>query len=227
MARRRRFEVGLWLGLAVVATAGTAAYWLGRLLWAGARPAVLTPLGVGLAAVAVGAAVMAAVRRPRADPERWRRGAAGEVATAEILDRLGRRRWAVLHDRRVPGSPANIDHLVIGRRGVWVLDSKAFRAPVRAGWRHVQVGDRRLDTSAVVWEASVVSDRLGVAARPLVVVHHSAGHLPRRGRRRDGVRVLPADGLLRHLRRARRGPRRSRAAVAELATLAAAVLPER
>ena len=32
----------------------------------------------------------------------------------------------ILHDRRVPGSPANIDHLVIGPTGVFVVDAKNF-----------------------------------------------------------------------------------------------------
>ena len=32
-------------------------------------------------------------------------------------------------------------------------------------------GARRLDTGPVKWEAQVVADRLGVAVRPLVVVH--------------------------------------------------------
>jgi hypothetical protein len=202
--------VAVWLVIAGVAGVGVL---LGRPL----------PLCAGLAAVAL---VVAVGRRPRRDPERWWRGAAGEVATADLLDGLGRRRFSVLHDRRLPGRRANVDHLVIGRRGVWVLDSKAFRAPVEARWRQVRVGDRRLDVAAVRWEAAVVADRLGVEVRPLVVVHLVAGHLPRRGRRCDGVRVLPADGLVRHLRRARTGPRRRRPDMAALAARAAWLLPE-
>jgi hypothetical protein len=180
------------------------------------------------AAAAAAALVAARVCRPAPDPERWLRGAAGEVATAHLLERLGDRRWAVLHDVRLPGSTANVDHLVIGRRGVWVLDSKAYRAPVRAGWRGVRVGGRRLDTSPVAWEASVVADRLRVEVRPLVVVHGVAEHggrLPRRGRRCDGVRVLPAEAVVRHLRRARTGRRLGRADVADLVERAATLRP--
>jgi hypothetical protein len=40
---------------------------------------------------------------------------------------LGRYGWAVLHDLAVPGSRANIDHLVIGPGGVFVIDSKQYR----------------------------------------------------------------------------------------------------
>ncbi len=33
----------------------------------------------------------------------------------------------VLHDRRVPRSRANIDHFVVTRAGVWVVDAKHYR----------------------------------------------------------------------------------------------------
>ena len=144
------------------------------------------------------------------DPERWLRGAAGEVATALVLGALPAPKWAVLHDRRVPGSRANLDHLVIGPSGVWVIDTKATRARVRAGWRTVRFGDRRLDTGPVKWEAQVVADRLGVPVRPLVVVHGDG--LRRRGGRCGGVRVVPAHALLSGLRRHRWRLRPSRVA---------------
>jgi hypothetical protein len=139
----------------------------------------------------------------RSDPERWLRGAAGEVATAAILDGLNSRRWVVLHDLRIPRSRANIDHLVIGPTGVWVVDTKATRANISASFGSVYFGDRQLDTRPLRWEASVVEERLGVSVRPIVAVH-GAG-LRRRGRRAGGIRVLPAASLA---RRIRRGPRR-------------------
>jgi hypothetical protein len=163
--------------------------------------------------------VLAWTARPRPDPERWLRGAAGEAATALLLGRLTRRRWAILHDVRVPGSRANIDHLVIGPSGLWVVDSKTTRARVRARWRTVRVGERRLDTGPAKWEAQVVTDRLGVPARPLVVLHGRG--LRRRGGRCGGVRVVPPAALVRYLRRGR--PRLDRAEVRGLAQRAAAV----
>jgi hypothetical protein len=39
----------------------------------------------------------------------------------------------VFHDLAVPGSPANVDHLVIGPTGVFVIDSKRWRGRVRQG----------------------------------------------------------------------------------------------
>ena len=52
--------------------------------------------------------------RPSADTLAWRRGAAGERRTARLFAPLERRGWAVLHDLAIPGTAANIDHLVIG-----------------------------------------------------------------------------------------------------------------
>lgn len=56
----------------------------------------------------------------------WEQGAEGERATAEVLGRLSPD-WVVLHDLRWPGRRfANIDHLVIGPGGVFVVDSKKW-----------------------------------------------------------------------------------------------------
>jgi Nuclease-related domain len=66
--------------------------------------------------------------RPSPDAVAWRRGAAGERRTARLLDPLERHGWIVLHDLAVPGSRANIDHLVIGPGGVFVVDSKQYRS---------------------------------------------------------------------------------------------------
>jgi len=62
------------------------------------------------------------------EPQRtraWATGAEGEVVLGRRLDAaVGVR---VLHDRRIPGSKANIDHIVIGRRGVFVIDAKHYK----------------------------------------------------------------------------------------------------
>jgi hypothetical protein len=34
---------------------------------------------------------------------------------------------AILHDRRIPGSKANIDHIAITRSGIWVIDAKRYK----------------------------------------------------------------------------------------------------
>jgi nuclease-like protein len=39
----------------------------------------------------------------------------------------------VFHDLAVPGSPANVDHLVLGPTGVFVIDSKQWSGSVQQG----------------------------------------------------------------------------------------------
>src|SRR6202011_2986290 len=119
--------------------------------------------------VAPAALVGLAAWAPRPDPDadRWRRAAAGEMATADLLGRLPRR-WVVLHDRAVPGSRANIDHLVIGPKGLWLIDTKVTRARLVIRRRAVWAGERRIDTDPAAWEADVVSERLGVEVTPVL-----------------------------------------------------------
>jgi hypothetical protein len=90
----------------------------------------------GLAATAAGWGLRF---KPSPDAVAWRRGAAGERRTARLLGPLQRQGWAVLHDLAVPGSRANLDHLVIGPGGVLVIDSKQYR------------GRLRLDASGRLW----------------------------------------------------------------------------
>jgi hypothetical protein len=173
--------------------------------WVAARLGLAQlPLGPNwlVLAVVLGAGGAAMVLWPRQDPSRWARGAAGELATAALLERLPGRHWVVLHDLALPGSRANVDHLVIGPTGVWVVDTKAYRARLEARWRKVLVGSVPLSTAAVRWEAERVSSVLGVEARPIVAVHGRG--LPRRGRRCSGVRVIPAARLASRLGRGRR-----------------------
>lgn len=55
----------------------------------------------------------------------WRRGAAGERRLARVLDGIPNVR--ALHDRAIPGSRANLDHVVVGPAGVAVIDAKRYR----------------------------------------------------------------------------------------------------
>lgn len=57
----------------------------------------------------------------------WERGAIGEELLGARLDGLASDSIAVLHDRRIPGTRANIDHLAVTRAGVWVIDAKRYR----------------------------------------------------------------------------------------------------
>ncbi len=57
----------------------------------------------------------------------WKSGAAGEAVVGRALDAIASEDIVVLHDRRIPRTRANIDHIVITRAGVWVIDAKRYR----------------------------------------------------------------------------------------------------
>ena len=57
----------------------------------------------------------------------WRTGAAGEERLGGILDSLADLGVRALHDRRIPRSRANIDHIAISSAGVFVIDAKRYR----------------------------------------------------------------------------------------------------
>jgi hypothetical protein len=68
----------------------------------------------------------------------WSLGAQGEVALGRRLDSAVRDDLRVLHDRRIPGSRANIDHIVVGPLGVFVIDAKRYVD--RRPWLSVEGG---------------------------------------------------------------------------------------
>jgi hypothetical protein len=155
-----------------------AAVILGIGLGGGVLGSLLAPrLGLVLGTLAAVVAGWGLRFRPSPDAAAWRSGAAGERRTARLLDPLERHGWAVLHDLAVPGSRANIDHLVIGPGGVFVMDSKQYS------------GRLRLDPSGRMWhgrypltpalravsfeadQAAVVLPDPDVAVVPIVAVH--------------------------------------------------------
>ena len=71
----------------------------------------------------IGAALLAWTD-PVRDTEAWRVGAIGEERVGAALDRLPG--VSTLHDRRIPRRTANIDHLVVGPGGVYVIDTKRY-----------------------------------------------------------------------------------------------------
>lgn len=62
----------------------------------------------------------------------WETGAVGEIAIGRLLDALSTKyEFQVLHDRLIPKSRANIDHIAITRFGVFVIDAKNYQGVVR------------------------------------------------------------------------------------------------
>jgi Nuclease-related domain len=81
---------------------------------------------------------------PPAHERAWRTGAIGEDAVAEHLA-ANCPRAVVLHDRPMPGSRANIDHIAIAPTGVLVIDAKRYRGKIEV--RKPLFGDEKLVVS--------------------------------------------------------------------------------
>jgi hypothetical protein len=151
----------------------------------------------GLIGLAVAALVGWRLRfRPSEQARTWQRGAGGERHTARLLDRLTRDGYVVFHDLAVPGSPANVDHLVIGPSGVFVIDSKQWTGNVHQSadglaWHNHYRLDRTLET--VRWEAETISRLLGTRTAALLCVH--GAHVQHAGVDAQGVAVVPASQL--------------------------------
>jgi nuclease-like protein len=76
----------------------------------------------------IGGVILALSDEPQST-RAWARGSDGERELADALgDVKGIR---VLHDRRVPGMRANIDHIAIAPGGVFVIDAKRYDGTIR------------------------------------------------------------------------------------------------
>jgi hypothetical protein len=69
----------------------------------------------------------------------WGIGSRGERLLGEYLESLhDESRVVVLHDRRIPGSRANIDHIAVCRNGIYAIDAKNYQGKVqridKGGW---------------------------------------------------------------------------------------------
>jgi hypothetical protein len=68
----------------------------------------------------------------------WAKGSEGERKLAAHLLRTVGDRAVMLHDRRIPRSRANIDHLVVAASGIWIVDAKSYKGKVElrdvGGW---------------------------------------------------------------------------------------------
>ncbi|WP_285117309.1 nuclease-related domain-containing protein [Leifsonia sp. fls2-241-R2A-40a] len=61
----------------------------------------------------------------------WARGGDGEMKLGAWLDAAAADTVRPLHDRRIPRSSANIDHLVVTSQGVFVIDAKRYQGQVQ------------------------------------------------------------------------------------------------
>lgn len=191
--RRRPLIIGFGVAIAVVGLA-----------FMGSQPL----LGWGLILVAVGSTISTLFLLPN-HISAWATGADGETRTARFLEPLRAEGFAILHDRRIPGGRANIDHIVIGPPGVFVVETKSFAGDLRIRGDEVYVSGRRktamieeVKREALAVQVAIAAElnALGLPVIPVLCIHRA--NLPWLGADAGGVRIVSGKELVKRLRKA-------------------------
>lgn len=132
----------------------------------------------GGSAAAKARALREKAARLEAEAKQWDKGAEGERRTAAVLSGLATRGYVVLDDLAIPGSRANIDHVVVGPRGVTVVETKAYTGQLRINDGTIWHGrfPLRKELAAAAFEAEKVRDVVTatgwtVTVRSVVCIH--------------------------------------------------------
>lgn len=158
-------KVTTWAGGAAVASGGALA--------------ALTAAGLAESATLGGAVALAtgaALSRKPSGARNWLQGARAEQRTGRILRQLARQGWWVCHDRAIPRSKANLDHVVVAPDGtVFYVDTKAWhanRSEIRWDVNRLMYGryDKTANLRTVEWEAGRVAEAIGQLVIPVIAV---------------------------------------------------------
>ena len=145
------------------------------------------------------AAANARAKRQRAekllaDADNWDKGARGEQIVARHLEELPAG-FFTFHDLSIAGSRANVDHVVIGPTGVFVIDAKHYGGSLHEGNDMLWRGKFpiRHECETVAWEASKICDQLGHPVTPVLCFVGTC--LPRPIHQIGQVAVCSADAV--------------------------------
>jgi hypothetical protein len=126
----------------------------------------------------------------RPTTEAWRKGQEGEIMTGASLDALPET-FITLHDLTMPGTRANIDHLVIGPPGVFTVETKHYSSDVVIRSGVARHSGRSMDSAVdqANRQAEVVRDALASPARAIICVQGAGVTIEGRSSRAvvDGV----------------------------------------
>ena len=116
----------------------------------------------------------------------WATGAQGEERLGRQLDGLVGDGVHVLHDRRIPPTRANIDHIVVCASGVYVIDAKKYQGQrpslrIEGGWIRART------------ETLIIGSRNGTK---LVDGVHKQVALVRAALDANGLSAVPVGGML-------------------------------
>lgn len=123
------------------------------------------------------------------DAIRWLSGARAETSVGEELDRLGNEGFVVRHDidQLYEG---NVDHLVSGPTGVFMVETKLRRYEDK-------------DLVKAKRQAAKLHDEFGVWVTPVICIHRRRERGPFRT---EGVWIVPQRCLLEWIRKQRNTP---------------------
>jgi hypothetical protein len=170
----------------------------------------------------------------------WAKGSEGEQRLGEHLVRALGDRAVLLHDRKVPGTRGNIDHLAIASSGVWVIDAKNFSGQVEqrdiGGWvrtdlrLYVGKRDKTKLAAGLSWQVDAVHTALAetpvgatIPVTPVLCFTDSDWRLFAKPFQQDGVWVTWAKKLVEMI--AAPGPLSSEEVLQVAAQLASALPP--
>jgi hypothetical protein len=137
------------------------------------------------------------------------KGAIGEQRTAKALEKT--EGYLILHDRKIPGSRANIDHIAVGAGGVFVIETKNYKGKLTIQAKKLRIAGRdctRFVEQAWRESAAVQSllaeevSKLGFDVVPILCVH--GAELPWSKVQLEGVRIVGSRGLKKLLSEASR-----------------------
>lgn len=95
--------------------------------------------------------------------EQWTLGLDAEMAAGQELDQLMRQGATVFHD--LAADKFNVDHVVISRQGVFAVETKGYRKPIRNGG---------LDDARVSYDGKVLAFPDWTDSRPLTQAERQA-----------------------------------------------------
>lgn len=167
---------------------GMVIVWFGGFLfveliqWLFGVPAKIMALGVAISLAIATASYVPRLVRGRKEIQRLKRARDGERAVAECLDLLREDGHRVFHD--IVRTNFNIDHVIIGPKGVFTIETKTLNkrvgqdVPLRFDGKTVYVGDAALPDNPVPqamaqasWLKRTLADSTGktFGVKPVVV----------------------------------------------------------
>lgn len=170
--RRRLFEdkIESWLLAGVLFAAFAALEWLRYVQPREPKPwlftvAALVPLSV----------VAWRVARLRPRIRQLKLGLQGERAVGQFLERLREQGYQVFHD--IPGVGFNVDHVCIGRAGVFTIETKTWSKPIGRDAR-IRYDGTRLDVDGMSLDRDPLQQALAQSRWLERLLEESTGRRP-------------------------------------------------